>query len=52
MGAAVIVRHADHGPEVICRPAGHGLCEPAPDGARLGDWREAYGLNVLDVPDH
>ncbi len=24
------VRHADHDPAVICRPAlGHGLCEPA-----------------------
>ena len=23
-----IARHASHGPEVTCRPAGNGLCEP------------------------
>jgi hypothetical protein len=27
---AAIHRHADHGPDVTCRPAGNGLCEPAP----------------------
>ena len=41
-GEPVIVRHADHDPEIACRPAGHGLCEPAPEGVRLIPWREAY----------
>jgi hypothetical protein len=40
----VIVRHADHGPGVICRPAfGHGLCEPLGDdlgGAVTGGQHE------------
>lgn len=26
--AGTIVRHAEHGPDVTCRPAGNGLCEP------------------------
>ena len=42
MAGPVIVRHADHDPGIACRPAGHGLCEPAPEGARLVPWREAY----------
>lgn len=28
----LIQRHSDHGPGVICRPAGFGLCEIAPLG--------------------
>jgi hypothetical protein len=23
-----LLRHADHDPEIVCRPAGNGLCEP------------------------
>ena len=37
-------RHADHGPEIICRPAfGHGLCEPITEqqAAQLKEWRDA-----------
>jgi hypothetical protein len=33
-------RHSDHDPGTPCRPAGNGLCEPVPEGARLVPWRE------------
>ncbi|MDE3075595.1 MAG: hypothetical protein KGJ86_09205 [Chloroflexota bacterium] len=40
-----IRRHADHDPELICRPAGHGLCELAPAGILL------YDLALPEPPD-
>ncbi len=38
---SVIMRHADHDPALICRPAGNGLCEPLRSTSR----------EPLDVPD-
>lgn len=40
-----VMRHADHDPALPCRPAGNGLCEPAPEGAVLVGWREALDVN-------
>jgi hypothetical protein len=28
VAAMAVVKHSDHAPELICRPAGNGLCEP------------------------
>ena len=39
-----VTRHRDHGAGVICRPAGHGLCEPLPDDVRaIGTVTGAHG---------
>jgi hypothetical protein len=32
---AAIERHADHGADVTCRPAGNGLCEPYSGAAEV-----------------
>lgn len=43
------VRHADHDPELPCRPAlGAGLCYPAPASAHLVPWREALSTDGGD----
>lgn len=41
-----VQRHADHGPEVTCRPAGNGLCVPASPGDKLRPWREALAAQA------
>lgn len=42
---ALPARHADHDPELACRPAlGHGLCYPVPASEQLVPWREALGV--------
>ena len=41
-----VQRHADHGPDVACRPAGSGLCEPAPAG--LVAWRQALAAQAKE----
>ena len=39
-----LTRHADHDPELPCRPAnGNGLCYPVPASEQLVPWREALG---------
>jgi hypothetical protein len=39
---APLTRHADHDPELSCRPAlGAGLCYPVPASEQLIPWREA-----------
>lgn len=46
---APVTRHADHDPELPCRPAlGNGLCYPAPADARLVPWREALSSDGGD----
>jgi len=39
----LIQRHADHGPDVICRPEGFGLCELAPLSAQLDERAASAG---------
>ncbi len=38
-----VVRHADHAPDLICRPAGNGLCQPLPDYRQELDGNEISG---------
>lgn len=49
MLAAGADRHADHDPELPCRPAlGSGLCYPVPASEQLIPWREALSTDGGD----
>lgn len=46
---AALTRHADHDPELPCRPAlGNGLCYPVPASEHLVPWREALSSDGGD----